>query len=162
MKKVLTFVIAIAIMIVPISAFASVDAIRVVDSNGANTFVSVTNPVPVIGLSNTITITIASGTALSGEIDLGSYQLAAIYMPSSWDAANISFQATTTSGGTYQDLYNDGGNEVVIVAAAGRTISVNAAAMSVAPLRFIKVRSGTTGTPVNQTSNRTIVLILKQ
>lgn len=134
--------------------------VQLTDTNG-NPITSA-NAVPTAGITTTITVTISSGTALSAEIDLGSYQLAAIQMPTAWDAANISFQATTASGGTYQDLYNDGGNEVVVVAAASRCIAVNAAAMSLAPLRYIKIRSGTTGTPVNQTATRTIILILKQ
>ncbi|MDR3560479.1 MAG: hypothetical protein P4N59_03410 [Negativicutes bacterium] len=115
--------------------------------------------------TGTFTTTIQSGQPLSDEIDLGNEQLVAIQMPTGWDAANISFQASmalAANGGIYQDLYNDGGNEVIVVAAASRCIAINAAALSIAPLRYIRIRSGSTGTPVNQTAARILSLILKK
>lgn len=152
----LTFVLVLALLMAPVQAAGLNNVLS--DMKGIDPAANVVNA----GATTTITVTIASGTALSAEIDLGTAQLAAIYMPAAWDAANISFQAATVSGGTYQDVYNDGGNEVVVVASASRCISVNAAAMSLAPLRYIKIRSGSTGTPVNQTATRTLTLILKQ
>lgn len=105
-----------------------------------------------------ITATIANGASLSGEIDLGSRQLAAIFMPSSWTAANLTFQASDQTGGTFQDVYDSAGNELTAIAAASRTITD---IPELGPLRFIKVRSGTSGTPVNQGGARTIILLVK-
>lgn len=115
------------------------------------------------GMTTTKTVTIAAGaTGLSGVVDLEDYQLAAIQVPSGWVTANISFQAATASDGTYQDVYNDAGNEVVVTAAASRCIGISTAAAAIAPLRYIKIRSGVTATPVNQTATRTLTLILKR
>ncbi|MDR3591568.1 MAG: hypothetical protein P4N41_18080 [Negativicutes bacterium] len=115
-----------------------------------------------IAATNTKQAVIAAGVAVSNEIDLEGYQMAGIEMPSDWDTANLTFQAASMSGGNYRDLYNDGGNEVLLVAAAGRFVSVSSAALSLAPLRFIKIRSGSTGTPVNQSAQRTLTLSLKR
>lgn len=109
----------------------------------------------------TKTVTIANGEAVSAEIDLEGYILAAIAMPAAWTAANLTFQAATTSGGTFQDLYDDLGTEVVVTAVVSHTIGLNARAPEMSSLRFIKVRSGTTGTPVAQGAARTLTLILK-
>ncbi|MDR3564784.1 MAG: hypothetical protein P4N59_25595 [Negativicutes bacterium] len=112
--------------------------------------------------ARTSEIVIPSGQALSPGINIEGYELLAIQMPAAWDAANISFRAASTISGVYQDLYNDGGNEVAVAAAANRCIAVAAAAMSLAPLQFIQIRSGSAGTPVNQTASRTLTLILKK
>ena len=112
--------------------------------------------------SEVITATIANGEALSGEIDLGGYQIGAIQMPAAWTAANITFTAATATGGTFQSLYDDSGLEVTVTAAAAECIALSSNALNLAPLRFIKIRSGTAATPVNQGAARTIQLILKR
>jgi hypothetical protein len=110
----------------------------------------------------TKTVVIANGaTGLSGEVDLQGYKLAAIQMPAAWQAANLTFLGATESGGTFQSVYDDSGTEVTVAAAASRCIVIDAAAMSFAALRFLKFRSGTAATPVNQTADRTLTLILK-
>lgn len=111
----------------------------------------------------TKTVTIAAGaTGLSGEVDLQGYQMAAIQMPDTWTAANITFQAATASGGTFQNVYDDFGGEVTVIAAASRCITIDLAALKLAALRYIKLRSGTAAVPVDQTAPRTLTLILKR
>lgn len=107
-----------------------------------------------------ISITIANGAALSGSIDLTGLTIVAIQMPAAWTAANITFQASTTDGGTLQDVYDDAGTEVTVTAAASRFITLSPAT-SIA-YRFLKLRSGTTGTPVNQGGERSITLIVRE
>lgn len=110
---------------------------------------------PIIGGQDA---TIANGAALSGAVDLQGNTIVGIQMPSSWTAANLTFQGSA-DGTTYQDVYDTSGTEVVITAAASRCIVVNPATFQA--LRFLKIRSGTTGTPVNQGAARTISLIVK-
>ena len=81
-------------------------------------------------------------------------------MPASWTAANLTFQGSDTEAGTYSDLYDDAGTEISVTAAASRTI-VGSTLDRVVPLRFLKVRSGTTATPVNQAAARTVLLVMK-
>ena len=109
-------------------------------------------------LANLQSTTIASGTSLSGEIEVKN-QLLAIEMPAAWTAASITFQASSTSGGTYKDVYDDLGSEVTLTAGANRVITIDNNALKLASLKFIKLRSGTTATPVNQAAARVINII---
>jgi hypothetical protein len=102
-----------------------------------------------------IVATIANGAALSGAIDLDGYTLCGIQMPSAWTTANLTFQVSA-DGATYADVYSDSGGEYTVTAAASRYIVLNPA--DFAGMRFLKVRSGTTGTPVNQGGARTMLL----
>lgn len=114
--------------------------------------------VVVLRQQTVLSATISNGTALSAEIDLSGYSVVAIYMPSAWTAANLTFQAVDVSGGTYEDVYDAAGNELSVIAAASRVLTD---IPELAPIRFLKVRSGTSGTPVNQGADRTIKLVLK-
>ena len=115
-----------------------------------------------LAASETKTVTIANGaTGLSDAIDLEGYQLAAIQMPATWVAAAITFLAATESGGTFQSVYN-AGTEVSETVAQARCQTIVANMPALAPLRFIKLRSGTAATPVNQTADRVLTLILKR
>jgi len=112
--------------------------------------------------STTKTVTILNGaTGLSGAIDLEGYQLAAIIMPDTWVSAAITYLASDTLAGTYKPVYNNG-IEVSGTVAQATVASVADNALALAPLRFIKLRSGTAGTPVNQTADRVLTLILKR
>ena len=102
----------------------------------------------------TITTTIASGASLSAEISLDSWTLDAIITPDAW---------TTASGGTYNNLYNDGGNEVTVTAAVDRYISlIGDDKDSLGTARWLKIRSGTGASAVNQGAERTIRLVLRK
>lgn len=117
---------------------------------------------PICSLTTTKTVTILTGaTGLSNVIDLDGYTIFALEMPATWIAANITMQACSTATGTFLDVYDDAGNEVTIVAAASRFITVNTNMLNLAPLRFVKFRSGTSASPVNQTATRTITLQVK-
>lgn len=100
----------------------------------------------------------AGATGLSEAISIDGRTLVAIYMPSSWVTANLTFQAAYLEDGTYQNVYDSAGNELVVTAAASRVI---VDIPELAPLKFLKIRSGTAATPVNQTSGAVIRLILK-
>ncbi len=89
----------------------------------------------------TITTTIANAASLSGEISLDSWELVAIITPAAWTTANLTFQAAEASGGTYNNLYNDGGNEVTVTAAVDRYISlVGDDKDSLGTVRWLKIR----------------------
>tara|TARA_R110000823_G_scaffold10557_1_gene36771 strand:+ start:1183 stop:1548 length:366 start_codon:yes stop_codon:yes gene_type:complete len=88
--------------------------------------------------------------------DLGTSRLSRIVMPASWTTANLTVQ-TSYDGLTGNDLYDSSGDEYVITAAASRAIKVPL--IDFISERFIKLRSGTTGSPVNQAADRTLYLI---
>jgi hypothetical protein len=108
------------------------------------------------------TVTIAASASVSGEFDLEAYKLVGIIMPSAWTAANLTFQAAPVSGGTFADMYDDAGDEVTVTAAASRAIGADYIAGALAAFRVLKIRSGTSATPVTQAAERTITLVLKQ
>jgi len=108
-----------------------------------------------------LTTTIASGTSLSAVINLSDATLVGLQMPTAWDAANIYFKAATTAAGTYQDIYDDAGNAVYVIAAASRYIGIDIASLPLAGCQYIKLQSGPTGATVDQTAARTIAIVAK-
>lgn len=114
--------------------------------------------VRIVDYRTTTTATIASGGSLSGAIDLGNNVLCAIIMPSSWNTANITMQASA-DGTNYFNVYDKDGTEYTIVAAASRYIVVPVT--QVAPIRYIKLRSGTSGTAVTQSNSRAITVVMR-
>ena len=105
----------------------------------------------------TLTCTIESGGSLSGAVDLGGRKLVAIDMPASWTAASLTFQASF-DGATYDNMY-DGATERTLIVAASYYSMLNIGDWLGA--RYIKLRSGTSGTPVNQAAARTITLVVQ-
>lgn len=106
----------------------------------------------------TVDVVISSGQSLSAAANLGGLHAMGIIMPSAWTAASLSFQACADSV-TFVDLYSEFGTEVVIPAGVSRFLAF-------APSLFLafnglKVRSGTTGTPVNQAADRTLKIVAR-
>jgi hypothetical protein len=100
--------------------------------------------------------TIANGASLSGAIDLGQSRAARIVMPAAWTAADLTVQ-TSYDGVTYNNLYNSDGTEYTIKAAASRSILLSL--VDFIGIRFLKLRSGTSGTPVNQGADRVLTVL---
>lgn len=101
----------------------------------------------------------ASGS-LSNTLNLEDYQFCGFYMPADWTAANITILASTARNGTYQSLYQYG-LEVKENVVAGKFCAVeNPTAF--AALQYIKLRSGTEGTPVTQAAERVIYLVVRR
>jgi hypothetical protein len=78
-------------------------------------------------------------------------------MPAAWTAATLTFQVSY-DGTTFVDLYDDTGTEIQWQAAASRFI-VPSAPSQFFGIQALKVRSGTTGTPVNQGADRAIQVV---
>jgi len=116
------------------------------------------------GYHGHIAVTIGNGTSLSAAVPLAQYQIPrGIMMPAAWDAANLTFQASH-DGVTFQELYDGQNNVVQVAAAQQRCIGFEAGvagAVMRAPLA-IKIRSGTSGVPVNQTDDRVLYLIVRE
>lgn len=106
-----------------------------------------------------LSTTIANGQAVTAAINLRDQPVLAIQMPASWTTANLTFQGSN-DGTTFFDVYTLDGEEYTVVAAAGRYIVLSPFDFQWA--RYIKIRSGTTATPVNQSADRTIVLVTRR
>ena len=113
-----------------------------------------------------MTVTIASGTSLSPAVKLGQKTLVGIALPSAWTAADITFQVSPDGGTTFGEAETSDGTAAN--AAAPFQIHSPAASQFIAfdPTRFrgvncIKVRSGTSGTPVAQGADRVLTLLVR-
>lgn len=110
-----------------------------------------------------ITATIANGASLSGEIMIpDGIKHLAILMPAAWTAADLTFQASNESGGTYNNVYSDAEDEITVQAAASRAISIDLNSSALAPYQYLKIRSGTSAVAVNQGADRDIIIVLKR
>lgn len=105
----------------------------------------------------TATATIANGASLSNAVSLGTSDLISIIMPAAWTAAALTYQFSV-DGTNFYDAYSTTAELTATSAAASRIININAATYDAA--RYIKIRSGTSATPVNQAADRTLTLIL--
>jgi hypothetical protein len=112
-----------------------------------------------VGLT-TQNATIAAAGSLSGAVDCGAGLFpVALVLPAVWTAADITLQASA-DGTNYYDVYQSDNTEYTIKAAASRFIILDPA--DLAGVRYLKVRSGTSGTPVAQAAERVISVVIRQ
>ena len=107
-----------------------------------------------------INVTIPNGTAVTSVIDTMGFPLAGVLMPSAWTAANLTMDAAPDAAANVAAVYDDAGTEVTLTAAASRFIAVSPSKLS--GVQFLRMRSGTAGTPVNQGADRALVLVLRE
>jgi hypothetical protein len=115
-----------------------------------------TNTLPVGGGYPVITTaTIANTQSLSGVVDLGRTILSGIVMPSGWTAASLTFAGSADNTTFVPVNYN--GAELTLAVAASQGYSLDTSTFM--PWRYLQIRSGTAGVPVNQGAARTLTLI---
>lgn len=112
---------------------------------------------------------ILSGQSLSNQVYCGDADLVGIIMDSAWTAASITFQSgvplpnangDSQSAPTFNNLFNQAGSEVTITTpAASEQISIPADSINGSV--WIKVRSGTSASPVTQGATRTMYAIAR-
>lgn len=102
--------------------------------------------------------TIANNASLSSAVSLGYTRVHRIAMPATWTTAALTFQSSY-DGNTYNDVYTDSGEYTVSssVVGASRTIVLDQSIFY--GIKWLKVRSGTSASPVNQAAARTLVLV---
>jgi len=108
---------------------------------------------------STLSATIAISQSLSGALDLRDSPIVAITIPASWTAANLTFQGSMDNS-TFVNVYNMYGEEFSVEAAASRHIVLGTQEFAWA--RYVKIRSGTAGTPVTQDAARTLVVVTRR
>jgi hypothetical protein len=108
---------------------------------------------------HSLTVTIPSGGALSEAINIKSYALGLLHMPSAWTAADIGFQVSSTVGGTYLPLNNEDGGLLVVSGPLVDQAYVIPARVGAA--LYVKLWSNTGGTGENQAAARSIIVDLK-
>jgi hypothetical protein len=110
-------------------------------------------------MNDQLVATILAGQSLSDAVAIGGFKPVALLMPAAWDTALVTFQASYdgVAYGVVVDLDN---TEFQLNVPASRWVSLPAAPFSGA--RYIKVRSGVSGIPVNQAADRAITIITEQ
>lgn len=121
------------------------------------------------GRLDRLRVKITSGQSLSNVLDVSSHRIVAIDMPSGWDSANLTFQASAevsdtsaVPAATYDNVYDGTGTELAVTAAASRYVVLTTAQKdALRGVRSLKIRSGTAATPVTQTADRELILVVE-
>ena len=94
-----------------------------------------------------LTATIARSSSLSTIVDVGGNYVVGIIMPDIWTEARVSVQVSP-DGVIFHDLFDFNFGELIFSATNGVAIAVDHRRLLMA--RYIKLRSGTRGAPINQ------------
>jgi hypothetical protein len=97
---------------------------------------------------------------LSGIVDCGGGTLSAILMSTAWTAAGLSFQASLSASSTFFNVFGSTGDEVTYTTTGNGNMITFDPALWIG-IRFLKVRSGTSGTPVAQAAARSVTCLLQ-
>lgn len=103
-----------------------------------------------------IAYSIEADASLSGAIAILGAAPMAIVMPSAWTAADLTFQVSH-DGTNYYNLYYGGSEERILSPTAGTAVALDPGVF--ACWQYMKVRSGTSGTAVNQAAARSGYII---
>lgn len=121
----------------------------------------------------TIGVEINNNQAISGAFNIGVADLIAIEMPATWAGTVITLQGKSTGSpdaGTespddqeaWKDVYDDTGTEVSLTVAGNRMVIIGTATKAaIAALRYLRIRSGTAASPVNQSPSKVIRIFTK-
>lgn len=98
---------------------------------------------------------IVNGASLSDVIDLWGCLLGAIQTPSAMTGTALTFQGSY-DGLTFNNVYDDSGTELSVTSGASRVILIDPATFGT--IRYLKVRSGSSGTPTSELATRNLIL----
>ena len=102
-------------------------------------------------------ITIPAGQSESSVIELLTETLVGVYMPPAWDQADLVF-AASHDGITFSDIHEFGA-PVTAQGAAGQYVPLDFAKF--VGVSYLKVRSESSGVPVNQTTERILIPVFR-
>lgn len=86
-------------------------------------------------------VTVLSGAQLSDAFDCAGMSLIGLILPSALTSTALTIKASSTLGGTYNDVYNSSGSQFSVTVAASRFVSFSPS--DFAALRYIKLNMGT-------------------
>lgn len=113
-----------------------------------------------------VPVTIANGGSLSTAADLtpfiaiGAPTPIAIIMPAAWTAASITAQFSTDGCSTFSNAFVQAGTEYTITSPAASEYIILTPSDLVG-VNCLKLRSGTSGSPVTQGAARTLNILIK-
>ena len=110
-------------------------------------------------------VAIAQGAALSAAVDLGGQTACALQLPAAnaWTDADITFDASF-DGATYGPIIDRFRTEYLVDVPATASLDSDVVPLDLDVfdgIRYLKVRSGTNATPVNQAAARSIRIVFR-
>lgn len=101
---------------------------------------------------------VAAGQSLGAPVATTGYGVCFIALPAAWTDAPLTVQGSVDEGlpEAWSDLFDHLGNEVALVAAAGRAIALPPTLLL--GWRWLRLRSGVAAAPVAQEANRILLL----
>lgn len=110
---------------------------------------------------STATATIANGASVSGSVDLTNTALLGFIAPAGWTTAALNLEVSMDNASWSTGIYDGSGSAVsswsALVAGAGYAVDT----VSMLPFRYVRFRSGTSASPVNQAAQRDFVVITR-
>lgn len=106
-----------------------------------------------------VTATITSGQSLSASAEVNGEHVIGIIVPASWTAAGLSFQGSF-DGTNFFELYDMSGVALSVPVVVSSYTVIQPTAMH--GVNFVKVRSGTSGSPVTQSSTMVLTLLTRR
>lgn len=103
-----------------------------------------------------VNVPFIAGASLSDAIDLRTARLIGLWIPAGFSGALLTFQSSA-DGATFGELNDDTGASVSITIAAGTFVIITKPSQWLG-VRWLKVRSGTSGAPVAQAAAAIVVL----
>lgn len=100
-------------------------------------------------------IDVSEDASVSGVVDTGGLRLVAIVLPNDWTAGDLTFQASVDNE-RYEDVYTAADAELNVAAGEDRYVVMPEPYLEA---RYLKIRSGTSGTPVVQAADRLLELV---
>jgi hypothetical protein len=94
--------------------------------------------------------TIKKGESLSGPANCSAGRIMRITVPQEYTEADLTFQVST-DGKMFNDLYSSDGGEISVSAHPNTSIVIQEDWVAFCP--YVKLRSGTAASPVNQESD---------
>lgn len=109
--------------------------------------------------TNLASVIIASGASLSNAASVSSNVLLAVIVDG-WTAAGMSFQGSV-DGVSFYDLYTSSGSLVGVSPVAGASVQTQDP-LAFVPWTYIKAKSQSGGSAVNQTASRTVTFVFSE
>lgn len=105
-------------------------------------------------------VTIKNGSSISSVIDLTSTSLLGFIMPSDWTTAALSI-GVSNDGVTFYPAYDAYGSQTGYIASPVLSAAYAVDLSALLPWRYVRLRSGTQASPVNQLADRTFAIITR-
>ena len=109
----------------------------------------------------TVQATIASGASVSGSLEAMDSALIGFVMPAVWNTAALNIEVSMDNATWATVVYDDNGLAVSSWATPVAAAAYAVDALSMLPWRYVRFRSGTSGSPANQGADRLITAVMR-